>query len=67
MSGTGQYFYIAYPQGFGAASFTVGGLPNSAWTPFTNSYTNASGYITNYLIYRTDTLQFGSNVGITIQ
>ncbi len=67
MSGTGQYFYIAYPQGFGAASFTVGGLPNSAWTPFTNSYTNASGYVTNYLIYRTDTLQFGSNVGITIQ
>jgi hypothetical protein len=67
MSGTGQYFYIAYPQGFGAASFIVGGLLNSAWTTFTNSYTNSSGYVTNYLIYRTDTLQFGSNVGITIQ
>lgn len=67
MSGTGQYFYIAYPQGFGEASFTVGGLPNSAWTAFTNSYTNSSGYVTNYLIYRTDTLQFGSNVGITVQ
>jgi hypothetical protein len=67
LDGGGQYLYIAYPQGFGAASFTVGGLPNSAWTVFTNSYTNASGYITNYLIYRTDTIQNGTGINIVVQ
>ena len=67
LDGGGQYLYIAYPQGFGAASFTVGGLPNSAWTVFTNSYTNASGYIANYLIYRTDTIQNGTGINIVVQ
>jgi hypothetical protein len=67
LDGGGQYLYIAYPQGFGAASFTVGGLPNSAWTVFTNSYTNASGYATNYLIYRTDTIQNGTGINIVVQ
>ena len=67
LDGGGQYLYIAYPQGFGSASFTVGGLPNSAWTVSTNSYTNASGYITNYLIYRTDTIQNGTGINIVVQ
>jgi len=67
MDGGGQYLYIAYPQGFGAASFVVGGLPNSAFTAFTNSYTNANGYVTNYLIYRTDTIQNGTGINIVIQ
>jgi len=67
MDGGGQYLYIAYPQEFGAASFVVGGLPNSAFTAFTNSYTNANGYVTNYLIYRTDTIQNGTGINIVIQ
>jgi len=67
MDGGGQYLYIAYPQGFGAASFVVGGLPNSAFTAFTNSYTNANGYVTNYLIYRTDTIQNGTGINIVVQ
>jgi hypothetical protein len=67
LDGGGQYLYIAYPAGFGAATFTVGGLPNSAWTVATNSYTNASGYATNYLIYRTDTIQNGTGINIVVQ
>jgi hypothetical protein len=67
MDGGAQYLFIAYPQGFGAASFTVGGLPNSAWTVATNGYTNASGYATNYLIYRTDTIQNGTGINIVVQ
>ena len=67
MDGGGQYIYIAYPAGFGAASFTVGGLPNTAFTLTTNTYTNASGYVTNYLIYRTDTIQNGTGINFVVQ
>lgn len=67
MDGGGQYIYIAYPASFGAASFTVGGLPNTAFTVTTNTYTNASGYVTNYLIYRTDTIQNGSGINFVVQ
>jgi hypothetical protein len=67
MDGGGQYLYTAYPQGFGTASFIVGGLPNSAFTAFTNSYTNDNGYVTNYLIYRTDTIQNGTGINIVVQ
>lgn len=67
MDGGGQFIYIAYPAGFGAASFTVGGLPNTAFTLTTNSYTNASGYVTNYLIYRTDTIQNGTGINFVVQ
>lgn len=67
MDGGGQYIFIAYPAGFGSASFTVGGLPNTAFTLTTNSYTNASGYVTNYLIYRTDTVQNGTGINFVVQ
>lgn len=67
MDGGGQYIFIAYPAGFGSASFTVGGLPNTAFTLTTNSYTNASGYVTNYLIYRTDTIQNGTGINFVVQ
>jgi hypothetical protein len=67
MDGGANYIFIAYPEGFGAASFTVGGLPNTAFTLSTNSYTNASGYVTNYLIYRTDTIQNGTGINFVVQ
>lgn len=67
MDGGGQFIFIAYPAGFGSASFTVGGLPNTAFTLTTNSYTNASGYVTNYLIYRTDTIQNGTGINFVVQ
>jgi hypothetical protein len=67
MDGGANYIFIAYPAGFGAASFTVGGLPNTAFTLTTNSYTNASGYATNYLIYRTDTIQNGTGINFVVQ
>lgn len=67
MDGGGQFIFIAYPAGFGSASFTVGGLPNTAFTLTTNSYTNASGYVTNFLIYRTDTIQNGTGINFVVQ
>ena len=53
MTVSNQYVYFAYPASFGAATFRVSGLPNSAFTSATVTYTNASGNVSSFLIYRT--------------
>jgi hypothetical protein len=54
-----QYIYYAYPASFGAATFTVNGLLNTAWTLVTRDFVNASGYTESYNIYRSDNLLTG--------
>lgn len=66
INGGGQYIYYAYPSGFGAATFTVNGLLNTAWTLFVISHTNASGFTENYNVYRTNTIQNGSGISIVV-
>lgn len=66
INGDGQYIYYAYPASFGNATFTVNGLVNSAWTKTTLSFTNASGNITLFNIYRTNTVQNGDNIQISV-
>lgn len=66
VSGGGQYIYFAYPASFGDAAFTVNGLANSAWTKTLVAFTNASGNTTSYAVWRSNTVQFGSNIPITL-
>jgi hypothetical protein len=53
MTVSNQYVYFAYPTNFGTATFRVNGFPNSAFTNTTVTYTNASGNVSSFLIYRT--------------
>jgi len=66
INGGGQYIYYSYPSSFGAATFTVNGLLNTAWTLFVVSHTNASGFTENYNVYRTNTIQNGSGISIVV-
>lgn len=67
MTVSNQYVYFAYPASFGAATFRVGGLPNSAFTSTTATYTNASGNVSSFLIYRTLELITGDGISYEIQ
>ena len=55
-----QFFYYIYPTSFGTPTFTVNGLPNSAWgnagagTLFKIDYTNVNGYENQYYVARSD-------------
>jgi len=60
ITAAGEYIYFAYPASFGAASFTVNGLPNTAWTLVTRAFVNASGYSESYNIYRSNNLLTGT-------
>lgn len=62
--GNGEYIYYVYPSAWGFASFTVNGLPNTAWNLVVQNFTNSSGYTESFNVYRTNTVQNGS--GITI-
>jgi hypothetical protein len=62
----GDYIYFAWPSSFGEPTFTIGGLVNSAWTEVVRAFVNASGYSTSYNIYRSNTVQNGSNISIVV-
>lgn len=66
INGNGQYIYYCYPASFGDATFTVNGLVNTAWTKTVFSFTNASGATVSYNVYRTNTVQNGDNIQISI-
>jgi len=67
---SGEYLYFAYPASFGALSLPndllVGNLPNSAWTLISRLFANANGYLEPYLIYRTNTIQFGTGISVQV-
>ncbi len=59
INGAGQYLIFAFPTSFGTPSFTVNGLPNTAFTKIraNSAFTNASGYTTNYDVWLSNTPQ----------
>ncbi len=74
MDGGGQYLYVAYPLSFGSA--TAGGVTHAMlvdgnvfnnFVVTTNTYTNASGYVSSYLVYRTANIINGSGISFTVQ
>jgi hypothetical protein len=62
----GKYFWFAWPTRFGAPSFKVGGLAFSAMSLTTRSFTNASGYMESYDIYRVVDLQTGTAISVDV-
>jgi hypothetical protein len=66
LNGNGQYIYYCYPASLGDASFTINGFISTSWIKTTQSFTNSSGYTTTYNIYRSTTIQNGSNIQIVI-
>lgn len=59
INGAGQYLVFAWPTSFGTPTFTINGLPNTAFTKLGSpvSFTNMFGYTTNYDIWLSNTAQ----------
>jgi len=62
INGAGNYLVFAWPTASnpGTPTFTINGLPSTAWTKINNAYafTNTFGYITNYDVWISNTPQF---------
>lgn len=67
LSGTDQYFYIAYPEKWGEATFYINNMWCTAWEETTISYTNEHSLKQSYVIYRSLYKQNGSNIKIKIR
>jgi hypothetical protein len=66
MSASAAYLYFAWPSAFGAPTFTVNGLPSTAWIKTTVMATNAAGYAQNYDVYRSQYIQNGSGIAVVV-
>lgn len=55
----GNYLVFAWPSAFGQPTFTVNGLPNTAFTKVraNSPFTNANGYTTDYDVWMSNTQQ----------
>ena len=58
--GQGQYIFFAIPTRFGTPSFTVGGFTGGFAKVDTIDYTNPSGYVESYDIYKSDYSNLGN-------
>lgn len=66
IDGNGKYLYIAYPKAWGDPTFMISGMLNNAWTKTEMAITNAYNNTTTYNIYRSNTIQNGSAIAISI-
>ena len=57
---TGQYIYYCFPTSWGTPIFNVGGFEGGFQLVTTLSFTNASGYTSSYVIWRSDHISLGS-------
>ena len=59
INGAGEYLVFAWPTSFGTPTFTVNGLPNTAFTKVNSSFsfTNSWGYVENYDVWMSNTVQ----------
>lgn len=63
-----NYPYYAYPASFGLpTNVTVGGLSFSAWNYAEQSFTNASGYTSEYYVLSFDNIQTGASINVVWQ
>ena len=58
-SGVGEYIYFATPSRFATPRFSVGGLEGGFALVHTLDFTNASGYMESYNIYKSDNSNLG--------
>lgn len=66
VDGGGKYLYFAWPAAWGAPTFKVNGLQSTAWIQSILTHTNASGYTSNYVVYRSSTVQYGSGIIVEV-
>jgi hypothetical protein len=59
INGAGQYLVFSWPTSYGDPSFTINGLPNTAFTKIGSgvSHTNMNGYTTTYDVWISNTAQ----------
>jgi hypothetical protein len=59
INGAGQFLVFAWPSSYGEPSFTINGLPNTAFTKIGNavSHTNMNSYTINYDVWISNTAQ----------
>ena len=59
INGSGQYLVFAWPSSYGTPTFTINGLPNTAWTKIGSSisFTNMNSYVTTYDVWISNTAQ----------
>jgi len=62
----GAYLWFVWESSYGAGSFAVNGLPNTAWTVTTRDMVNASGATRNVRMSRSDNLLFGNAYTVVI-
>jgi hypothetical protein len=62
----GKYFYFAWPANAGTPNFSIGGLSSTAYKKYSLSFTNSKGFTENYNIYRSQFLQTGSGIAVTL-
>lgn len=61
---TAQYIWMCWPTAFGSTpTFTVNGLLNTAFTNYTITFTNASGHVSSYDLWRSN---FPQNSPVTV-
>ena len=59
-AGVNQYIWYAVPTRLGSCTFKVSGFEGGFQRVSTFSHTNASGYIENYYVYKSDNANLGS-------
>jgi len=64
-AGVGEYAWYAHRSALGNANFEAGGFPGGFEAPQVISFTNASGYVENYNVYRSTNPAIGP-VDITV-
>lgn len=59
VDGSGQYLVFMWPTSYGSPTFTINGLPNTAFTKIGNgiTYVNMYGYSNSYDVWISDTKQ----------
>jgi hypothetical protein len=55
-----EYVYYAYPDSYGAATFTVDGFPGDFQAPYNVMVTNVNGITSTYRVYRSTNLLTGT-------
>jgi hypothetical protein len=68
INGAGQFLVFAWPTSYGEPSFTINGLPNTAFTKIGSavSHTNMHGYTANYDVWISNTAQNSAIDGFII-
>lgn len=56
----GEFFYYVMPASFGTPTFTINGLSNTDFSSQAFSFTNSAGFVTVFVIWRTNNLLTGN-------